>query len=103
VLRVTCLDNVVWIVTAGSGQLWQRAGISEQQLTGTHWLRVPSPGGEPVVEAVLGATKDIAVGWVVDRKYSIYFSCDAVIITEDKQVPSWWQVGICLFYHLINM
>ncbi|KAF4530166.1 hypothetical protein B566_EDAN001423 [Ephemera danica] len=92
VSQVTCLDSVVWVVTAGSGQLWQRAGISEQQPAGTHWLRVPTPGGEPVCEAVLGAARDLLLGWVVDRKYSIYFSHDAIITTEEKLIPSWWQV-----------
>lgn len=112
VARVTCLGLVVWVVTAGCGQLWQRAGVSEQQPVGTHWLRIHTPASEPVVDAMLAKTRDYSfVSWVVDRKYSIFFSCDAVVTSEEKgkQNPFWWQVriltdNICyLEYYILSL
>ncbi|XP_059491142.1 tectonin beta-propeller repeat-containing protein 2-like [Neocloeon triangulifer] len=98
VARVTCSGYSIWVVSAGCGQLWQRACVSEAQPSGTHWLRIATPNGEPVLAAAL-SMKTVpmgyfTIGWVLDRRNALYFSFDALVHSGElpKQAPSWWQV-----------
>ncbi|CAB3373759.1 Hypothetical predicted protein [Cloeon dipterum] len=98
VAKVTCSGFSIWVVSAGSGQLWQRACVSEAQPSGTHWLRIATPNGEPMVDAAL-SMKTVpmgfyTIGWVLDRRNALYFSFDALVHSGElpKQAPSWWQV-----------
>jgi hypothetical protein len=100
VAGVSCCGWSVWVVSAGSGQLWQRACVGPDQPAGSHWLRIATPGGEPILDAAL-TIKTVpmgfyTVGWALDKRNALHFSFDALVRSGElpRQAPSWWQIAL---------